>query len=248
MLAAFIIIRRHGIQAMDPADVIPARRSLRTGWTSMLLFAAILVPVLLTVGPLGSALSNWTGVDVFDAISLIVWIPVLLVLVLGRRHLPRSAAGWWTTLGDSAPRIGVIGVTIVGAFAASNVLAELGLPEQLTSLLARLHAPLWLLAIAVGVLVVAVAIPLTGSATMAAIGPVAVTALVGAGVSAPIAAAAVLVFASTEGASPPAAAPIYVASGIAQVDPARTFKPLIGYFCLPILGLGVLMTLGVLPI
>ena len=251
MIAAFIIIRRHGIQAMDPADVIPARRSLRTGWTSLLLFAAILVPVLVTLGPLGSALSNWTGVDVADAISLIVWIPVLLValvLVLGRRHLPRSAAGWWTTLGDSAPRIGVIGVTIVGAFAASNVLAELGLPAQLTSLLASLNAPLWLLAIAVGVLVVVVAIPLTGSATMAAIGPVAVTALVGAGVSAPVAAAAVLVFASTEGASPPAAAPIYVASGIAQVDPVRTFKPLIGYFCLPILGLGVLMTLGVLPI
>lgn len=251
MIAAFIIVRRHGIAAMDPADVIPARTSLRTGWTSLLLFAAILVPVLLTLGPLGSALSGWTGVDVADAISLIVWIPVLLValvLVLGRRHLPSSASGWWTTLGDSAPRIGVIGVTIVGAFAASNVLAEIGLPAQLTELLERLDAPLWLLAIAVGVLVVAVAIPLTGSATMAAIGPVAVAALVGAGVPAPVAAAAVLVFASTEGASPPAAAPIYVASGIAGVDPVRTFKPLIGYFCLPILGLGVLMTLGVLPI
>ncbi|MFD7309727.1 TRAP transporter large permease subunit [Promicromonospora sp. NPDC059942] len=251
MVAAWIIVRRHGIQAMDPADVVPARRSLRTGWTSLLLFVAILVPVLVTVGPMGAGLSAWTGVDVSDAISLIVWIPVLLVtlvLFLGRRHLPRTASGWWTTLGDSAPRIGVIGVTIVGAFAASNVLSELGLPAQLTTLLSALDAPLWLLAIAVGVLVVAVAIPLTGSATMAAIGPVAVTALVGAGVPAPVAAAAVLVFASTEGASPPAAAPIYVASAIAGVDPVRTFKPLLAYFCLPILALGVLMVLGVLPI
>jgi TRAP-type C4-dicarboxylate transport system permease large subunit len=151
-------------------------------------------------------------------------------------------------LGDSAPRIGVIGVTIVGAFSASEALSELGLPAQLTALLGRLDAPLWLLAIAIGVLVVAVAIPLTGSATMAAIGPVAVAALAGAGVPAPIAASAVLVFASTEGASPPSAAPIYVASGIAGVDPAKTFKPLVGYFCLPILAIGVLITLGVLPV
>jgi ABC-type enterobactin transport system permease subunit len=39
---------------------------------------------------------------------------------------------------------------------------------------------------------VAIAIPLTASATMAAVGPVAVVALVGTGVPAPIAAAAVL--------------------------------------------------------
>ena len=251
LVAAFVIVRRHGITAMDPADLIPARRSLRQGWTSLLLLVAIAVPAFLTIGPLSRALGRWVGSDVGDSVSMVVWIPVLLVLLvafLGRRSLPSGGRAWWTLLGDSAPRIGVIGVTIVGAFSASEALSELGLPAQLTALLGRLDAPLWLLAIAIGVLVVAVAIPLTGSATMAAIGPVAVAALAGAGVPAPIAASAVLVFASTEGASPPSAAPIYVASGIAGVDPAKTFKPLVGYFCLPILAIGVFITLGVLPV
>ena len=100
------------------------------------------------------------------------------------------------------------------------------------------------MAIAIGVIVVAIAIPLTASATMAAVGPVAVLALAGVGIPIPIAAAAVLIFASTEGASPPSGAPIYVASGIAQVDPVKTFIPLLKYYCLPILGIGVLIAVG----
>jgi TRAP-type C4-dicarboxylate transport system permease large subunit len=83
---------------------------------------------------------------------------------------------------------------------------------------------------------------------MAAVGPVAVGALSGAGIPVAVAAAAVLIFASTEGASPPSGAPIYVASGIARVDPVTTFKPLLKYYCLPILGMGVLIATGVLPV
>jgi TRAP-type C4-dicarboxylate transport system permease large subunit len=186
-----------------------------------------------------------------EAISLITWIPVLLiatVLILGRRHLPRSSRQWWQVLGGAAPQFGVIGVTIVAAFSASNVLGELGLPQQLTDLLASIDAPLWAMALIVGVLVVGVAIPLTASATMAAIGPVAVTSLVGAGVPPATACVAVLIFASTEGASPPSGAPIYVASGIAGVDPSRTFLPLVAYYCLPILLIGAGVATGLLPV
>ena len=63
-----------------------------------------------------------------------------------------------------------------------------------------------------------------------------------------MAAAAVLVFASTEGASPPSGAPIYVASGLARIDPSRIFIPLLKYYCVPILGIGVLIALGLLPV
>lgn len=186
-----------------------------------------------------------------DVISLITWIPVLmigLVLLLGRKNLPRTAKSWWSTLGKVAPAFGVIGITIVAAFSASNVLADLGLAKQLTAILSGLQAPAWIMAIAIGVIVVAIAIPLTASATMAAVGPVAVLALAGVGVPIPIAAAAVLIFASTEGASPPSGAPIYVASGIAQVDPVKTFIPLLKYYCIPVLGIGVLIALGLLPV
>jgi TRAP-type C4-dicarboxylate transport system permease large subunit len=83
---------------------------------------------------------------------------------------------------------------------------------------------------------------------MAAIGPVAVMTLASSGVPVPVAAAAALIFASSEGASPPSGAPIYVAAGIAEVDPSKTFVPLIKYYCVPLLGLGVLIALQILPV
>lgn len=251
LVAAFVMVRRHKVRPIDRADLLPLRTSLGAGWTSLFLFVAIAIPLALTKGPFGAAISHHVGLVMSDAISLITWIPVLLiatVLVLGRRHLPRSGREWWDVLGGAAPQFGVIGVTIVAAFSASNVLGELGLPEQLTQLLAGVEAPKWVMALVVGVLVVGVAIPLTASATMAAIGPVAVTSLVGAGVPPATACVAVLIFASTEGASPPSGAPIYVASGIAGVDPARTFLPLAGYYCVPILLVGAAVATGVLPV
>jgi TRAP-type C4-dicarboxylate transport system permease large subunit len=272
LVLAWYLVRHDGIQPIAPEDRIPFGRSLRSGWTSLLLFAPILIPLLLTRGPIAEALGTYSGVGealksavkladgtvlprmpyaMPDVISLITWIPVLmivLVLVLGRKHLPRSPIAWWHTLGKAAPSFGVIGITIIAAFSASNVLAELGLAKQLEGVLAALNAPAWIMAIAIGVIIVLIAVPLTASATMAAVGPVAVVALVGAGIPAPVAAAAVLIFASTEGASPPSGAPIYVASGIARVDPVKTFIPLLKYYCLPILAMGFLIAVGVLPV
>ena len=272
LVLAFFLVRRNGIQPIAAEDRIPLGRSLRSGWTSLLLFVPIIIPLLLTRGPIAQALGSYTGVgETFkaavklsdgtklapmpytmpDVISLITWIPVLmiaLVLILGRKHLPRTVSGWWSTIGKAAPQFGVIGVTIVAAFAASDLLADLGLATQLETVLNSLHAPAWIMAIAIGLIIVAIAIPLTASATMAAVGPVAVAALSGAGIPVAVAAAAVLIFASTEGASPPSGAPIYVASGIARVDPVTTFIPLLKYYCLPILGMGVLIATGVLPV
>jgi len=272
LVLAFYLVRRNGIQPIAAEDRIPLGRSLRSGWTSLLLFVPIAIPLLLTRGPVAQALGSYSGVGeslksavtlsdgtklprmpytMPDVISLVTWIPVLmivLVLVLGRKHLPRTASGWWTTVGKAAPQFGVIGITIIAAFSASNVLGDLGLASQLQAVLDGLSAPAWVMAIAIGVIIVAIAIPLTASATMAAVGPVAVVALSGAGVPVAVAAAAVLIFASTEGASPPSGAPIYVASGIARVNPATTFVPLLKYYCLPILAMGVLIATGVLPV
>jgi TRAP-type C4-dicarboxylate transport system permease large subunit len=272
LLLSYYLVRKGGIQPIAPEDRIPFGRSLRTGWTSLLLFAPILIPLLLTRGPIAAALGNYSGVaEVLkkpvkladgtllpamayampDVISLITWIPVLmiaLVLFLGRRHLPRSPIAWWHTIGKAAPSFGVIGITIIAAFAASDVLADLGLADQLEGVLSSLHAPAWIMALAIGLIIILIAVPLTASATMAAVGPVAVVALVGVGIPAPVAAAAVLIFASTEGASPPSGAPIYVAAGIARVDPVKTFIPLLKYYCLPILGMGFLIALGLLPV
>jgi TRAP-type C4-dicarboxylate transport system permease large subunit len=268
----FYLVRKYKIQAIDAEHRMPLKTSLSRGWQALLLFVPIAIPLLLTTGFIASVVGDYSGVGeklkpavkladgtkldqvpyaMSDVISLITWIPVLmigLVLILGRKSLPRTRKSWWSTLGKVAPAFGVIGITIVAAFSASNVLADLGLADQLSTVLNNLQAPAWIMAIAIGLIVVAIAIPLTASATMAAVGPVAVLALAGVGVPIPIAAAAVLIFASTEGASPPSGAPIYVASGIAQVDPVKTFIPLLKYYCIPILGVGVLIALGLLPV
>ena len=268
----FYLVRKNNIQAIDAEHRMPLKTSLSRGWQALLLFVPIAIPLLLTTGFIATVVGDYSGVGeklkpavkladgtkldqvpyaMSDVVSLITWIPVLmigLVLFLGRKSLPRTAKSWWSTLGKVAPAFGVIGITIVAAFSASNVLADLGLADQLSTVLDNLHAPAWIMAIAIGLIVVAIAIPLTASATMAAVGPVAVLALAGVGVPIPIAAAAVLIFASTEGASPPSGAPIYVASGIAQVDPVKTFIPLLKYYCIPILGVGVLIALGFLPV
>ena len=137
---------------------------------------------------------------------------------------------------------------MVFAFAGANALAATGLPRQMTELLNGMNLPLWLLAILIGLIVIAVAAPLSATATMAAVGTVGVAALVAAGVPATTAAVAVLVFSSCEAAVPPGGAPLYVACGIADVDPVTTFLRLFTHYALPLLGIGVLIILGILPI
>ncbi|WP_372360721.1 TRAP transporter large permease subunit [Agilicoccus flavus] len=57
-----------------------------------------------------------------------------------------------------------------------------------------------------------------------------------------------LISTSTEGASPPVGAPIYLACGMAEVNPQRTFVPLVVWFVVPIIGLAWLVAMGWLPI
>ncbi|GAA1209601.1 TRAP transporter large permease subunit [Prauserella alba] len=251
LLLVFFIVRRHKIGAVDPELIEPFRRTFAAGWSSLLVFVGIVIPVLLTSGTTGDAIVTWIGEGPADEISIITWIPVLVTiigLILGRKALPRRAAGWWQLFGEVGPRYAVIGATLFFAFAAAESLGELGLGEQLASLLDGLDMPPFLVAFMIGLIVVGVAAPLTGTATIAAVGPVAFTTLLSAGVSPVPAAVAILVFASTEGASPPGAAPIYIASGIARVNPARTFIPLVLWYVLPILAIGSLIAVGVLPV
>lgn len=251
LILVFYFVRRDRIGAVDTDLIEPFGRSFAAGWTSLLIFAGIVVPVLLTSDLTSGAVVSWIGETPADAISIITWIPVLVTVIglfLGRKALPRNGSGWWGLLGEVGPRYAVIGATLFFAFAAAGSLTELGLADQLAALLGNLDAPAFLVSMIVGLLVVGVAAPLTGTATIAAIGPVAFTTLMSAGVSPIPAAVAILIFASTEGASPPGAAPIYIASGISGVNPARTFVPLVVWYVIPILVLGSLIAVGVLPV
>jgi len=251
LIVTWLAIRRSGMEPLDAAHRLPFRTAVRQGWATLLLFAVVAVPLIITSGSIATAVSDWTGSDVAKALSVIVWIPVVLILtgaLLGWNRLPRSGNDWWTLLRDSAPRFGVVGVTVLFAFAGANALAATGLPKQMTALLTQLNLPVWLLAILIGMIVIAVAAPLSATATMAAVGTVGVATLVAAGVPATTAAVAVLIFSSCEAAVPPGGAPLYVACGIADVNPLKTFVRLFTHYALPLLGIGVLVAIGVLPI
>ncbi|WP_395399354.1 TRAP transporter large permease subunit [Arthrobacter sp. UC242_113] len=251
LIVTYILIRKSDMAPLDAEHRTPVRRAFAQGWATMILFVVVAVPLILTSGAIASALTDWTGSDVSKTVSVIVWIPVVLILtgiILGRKRLPRGRKAYWDFLQQSAPRFGVVGVTVVFAFAGANALAATGLPKQMTALLNQFNLPLWLLAILIGLIVIAVAAPLSATATMAAVGTVGVATLVAAGVPATTAAVAVLVFSSCEAAVPPGGAPLYVACGIADVDPYKTFARLFVLYALPLLAIGVLIAVGVLPI
>ena len=252
LIVTAILVRRSGAQATDRENRLRFGEALRQGWSSLLLFPAVALPMLITSGPVSALVSAHVGVeDVSDSVSVIFWLPIVLIavgLILGWRKLPRGVHQWSEFLQGAMPRLAIVGVTVLFAFAGANALATTGLPEQLSGVLDGLHLPVWLLALLIGFIVIAVAAPLSSTATMAAVGTVSVAALVAAGVPAATAATAVLVFSSCEAAVPPGGAPLYVSTGIAGVDPLRTFPKMMGYYAAPLLVIGVLIAAGILPL
>ncbi|MFJ2620428.1 TRAP transporter large permease subunit [Glutamicibacter sp. NPDC087344] len=251
LIVAYILVRRSGAQATPKEQRQQLTVAFRQGWATLLLFVGVAIPMIITSGAVAQLLSEHTQTEVSKTVSPIFWIPIVLIVMgvlLGWRKLPGSLKDWGKLLEDSIPRFGIVGITVLFAFAGANALASTGLPEQLTAVLNQLDLPVWLLALVIGLIVVAVAAPLSSTATMAAVGTVGVAALVAAGVPAPTAAVAVLVFSSCEAAVPPGGAPLYVACGIAGVNPYNTFRRMMLFYALPLLGIGVLIASGILPV
>ncbi|GAA2094444.1 TRAP transporter large permease subunit [Brevibacterium salitolerans] len=252
LLLLIWFVRRDGIRAEKDSEHESPRTALRVGWTSTLVFLGALIPIAVSVGPLADLLAGPALFgEAMDSISLIVWIPVLMMAIsamVAWRELPRTLRGWWDFFAGSVPKFYTIGAILFFAVAASDVLAALGLAADVDAVLGQWSIPQWLLVTLVGLLVVLVAGPLSSSATLTAVGQVALFTLVAAGVDPLLAVIAILTFASTEGASPPASGSIFVASGITGARPEKTFIPLVIYYVVPFLVLGVLIALGIVPV
>ncbi|MFI6906944.1 TRAP transporter large permease subunit [Nonomuraea sp. NPDC050394] len=247
---AYVIVRRRGVDRMDPGDVHPLAATLRAGWPSLLVLAAVALPILATAGAGAQWVVNRIGEDAADTIPVLFWLPIFMLVVgmiVGHRRLPRRTGEWWAMLGEISPKFAVVGLTMVSAFAASAALSTLGLGEQLAPLIQRMQGvPTPVVVVVVGLVVLLVSGPLSTTATIAAVGSVGFLALTGAGVEPHLAYAALIVWASAEGCSPPGAAPLYVAAGIAGSDPVKIFRPVIGYYLVPSFVAGVVVALSLL--
>lgn len=244
-------VYRDGIRAETDAEHVPLKQTMKRGWPSTLIFFGAIVPIFLTVGPLADSLKASPVGEAMGDISLIMWIPILIIFIsaiVSWKNLPKTPKAWWKFMEGGIPNFYTIGAILFFAILASEILAQLGLDRDVNMVLGALDLPLWLLVVLVGLLVVAVAGPLSSSATLSAVGQVSLFAMVGAGVEPILALIAILVFASTEGASPPASGSIFVACGITGAKPEKTFIPLIVYYVVPFFFLGVGIALGIIPI
>jgi len=247
----WLFVRRHKIQPVDASSLLSFATAWRRGWTSLLVFTGVAIPVLVTIGPLSGLLTQYVGKASMKAIDIVVWIPALMAvaaIVLGWKSLPHSPSGWYRLFLGAGPRYASVGSTVVFAFAASAAMTNLGLAEQLNALLSGFSAPPIIMTIAVGILIILVAGPLPSAATVATVGGVSFSLLLSAGIPPAVAATTILIFSSTEGASPPGAPPIYIASGIAEINPVKTFAPLIFLYVIPMFALGVIIAMRWLPI
>ena len=241
MAVVFYWARRDGIVAVARRDEVSFTRAFREGWSSLLIFLGIAIPVLLTFGPIFNYLSAPQRIgEAVSSVSIIVHVPILVSIIAVLEGWRRLRGRWGQlrrALHDEIPQFATVGISLFAALAASDIMSQLGVGRQLNSALDAANLPKPLMILLVCVLCIIVATPLSSTATAAAIGTPSVIALTALGVPPVVAICTVLVCTSTEGASPPVGAPIYLASGMAEVDPKRTFLPLIVWFVVPVVAI-----------
>lgn len=228
--------------------------AIRQGGTSLLMFLGIIVPLLLTIGPVSSVLKNQAsfGEKAVGAINIIIWVPVLIMsicLVLGRKLLPKTWDGWKQLLSSTSKTVCSCGAVSLFALTGSSALTLIGFGDGLSDLLGGLNLPKVAMILLIGYVVALVAGPLNATATTVSLGLVAYSAMVAVGVPPVTAVVAFLLFVSTEGCSPPMSSPIFISSSIAGVENVSVmFKPLIFHYLIPLVLVGALVALGFLPI
>lgn len=228
--------------------------SLKTGGSSLAMFLGIIIPLLVITGPVATLLEGLAsfGEDGVGAMNIIIWVPVLIMvicLIEGRKMLPKTLEGWTKMLLSTAKQCCNCGAVSLFAMACSNALNQTSFGDDMTTILSALSLPKFVMILIIGYVIALAAGPMNATSTTVSLGPVAYSAMVSVGVPPVTAIVAYLIFASTEGASPPMSSPIFVSSGIAGLDDVSVmFKPLIFHYCIPVVFVGVLVAMGILPI
>lgn len=254
LIRVWLYARKYDVQPVPADRIKPIGQSFRDNWTSLLMLVGIAIPLLLTMGPVSEYLKGIKSVGKagIASINIVLWVPIVICIIcilVGWKNLPKTTDGWLEIFRGSQKSICNVGAVLLLAIAASNVLNAVGFDKDLAVVLEALNLPSLLMIILTCIVVILVAGPLSAVATTAAIGAVAFNALVSAGATPLAAIAAFMICISTEGASPPSSAPIFLSCGLAEVeDPQVIFGKLIMHYVLPLLVLGVLVSVGILPV
>ena len=247
-------VHKYKIPPISKEKIETLGTALKQGGSSLAMFLGIIIPLVVITGPVATLLEGLAsfGEDGVDAMNIIIWVPVLIMLIClieGRKLLPKTLDGWAKMLLASAKQCCNCGAVSLFAMASSNALNQTSFGEDMTTILSALTLPKFVLILIIGYVIALAAGPMNATSTTVSLGPVAYSAMVSVGVPPVTAIVAYLIFASTEGASPPMSSPIFVSSSIAGLnDVSVMFKPLIFHYCIPIVFVGVLVAMGILPI
>lgn len=250
-----IFAKRSNIQPL-PKEAIPhIKTALKTGWQSLLIFLGVIIPVLITIGPLSKILESYEtmGEEGVESVSLIMWIPVLITIIAlieGRKYLPKTIKEWIKFNKNSISQFSETGVLLFFAFASSRILIKLGLEIEVAAVFEYIEqfSPL-IVIISIAILITIMVGPFTGTAATTAIGSVAYIALRSIDIPPAVACTVLLIFFSNEGCIPPNSAPIYVSCGISGLkNPSSIFKTLVFYYALPTIIIGILAAGGIIPL
>ena len=143
-ITVWFYIRKLDIQPVKREDVMPLRQALKEGWKSLFIFLGVLVPLLLTTGPISDLLASTPfGEAGVDSIDMMVWIPVLLSVIImleGKAYLPKwtDVKGWLNLIRADIMNYPIIGGTIIFSIAASSVMADLGIGADMEALFGHL--------------------------------------------------------------------------------------------------------------
>ena len=254
LLRVWLYARKYDVHPVPADQIKPLGRSFHDNWTSLLMLLGIAIPLVITVGPLSDALAAMPtfGDDGVGSVNIVLCVPIVvcvICLIVGRKNRPRSVGGWVDILKGCQPTFSTVGGVLLFALAASNVLNTVGFDQDLSAILQSLSLPGILMVILTCIMIALVAGPLSAVATTAAVGQVAYSVFVDAGIAPICAVCAFMICISTEGASPPSSSPIFISCGLAEVDdPKVIFRPLITDYIIPLLAVAVLVAYGILPV
>ena len=146
LIVVFWWTRRDGIKATEREEMVSFGHAIKHGWSSPSIFLGIIVPVLLTIGPLAYYLGKEAniGEDGVKAISIIVWVPILITLIAlieGAWRIRANNVHLAAQFKRDLPQFATVGISLFAALTAAKIMEELGVGDQLSSLLDAMSPP-----------------------------------------------------------------------------------------------------------